>query len=222
LVSKRSWYVPDWVWVFYATMYVEADRLSLHFMFMGQQQRLTREGIAELLGVDLHDDSIHYLDYPDVEAPRRAHSPVLPSDKKISFLFLQPFLPSTRRTPDRLTREAYMVHYMLRRFVLYRMGNVESLTGVQQWLLMYVMAKRPFDIVDILISEVEDTIMDGMGMALQQPFMHWINWLLSRLEAQKYVGMLEQSKFTFPTYQPPMLGDRRLGPRGLRRAEETI
>jgi hypothetical protein len=42
--------------VFYATVYVEANRLSLHFMFMDQQQRLTKEGIAELLGVDLHDD----------------------------------------------------------------------------------------------------------------------------------------------------------------------
>jgi hypothetical protein len=45
---------------------------------------------------------------------------------------------------------------------------------------------------------------------------------LSRLEAQRYVGMLESSKFVFPTYQPPMLGDRRRGPRGLRRAEETL
>jgi hypothetical protein len=138
-------------------------------MFMGQQHRLTREGIAELLQVDLHDDSIHYLAYPDVEAPRRAHSPVLPSDDEISFLFLQPFLP---RTPDRLTREAYVVHYTLRRSLLYRMGNAESLTGVQQWLLMFMMAKRPFDIVDILISEIEDAIMDGMGMTRQQPFAH--------------------------------------------------
>jgi hypothetical protein len=65
LVTRRSHYVPNWVRVFYATMYVEADRLSLRFMFMGQQQRLTREGVAELLRVDLHDDSIHYLAYPD-------------------------------------------------------------------------------------------------------------------------------------------------------------
>jgi hypothetical protein len=141
LVSRRSRYVPDWVWVFYATVYVEADRLSLHFMFMGQQQRLTREGIAELLQVDLHDDLIHYLAYLDIEAPRRAHSPVLPSDDEINFLCLQPFLPGTPRTPDRLTHEAYVVHYALWRSVLYRMGNAESLTGVQQWLLMYVMVK---------------------------------------------------------------------------------
>jgi hypothetical protein len=45
------------------------------------------------------------------------------------------------------------------------MGNTESLTGVQQWLLMYVMAKRPFDLVDIMLAEIEDAIMDGMGMA---------------------------------------------------------
>jgi hypothetical protein len=63
------------------------------------------------------------------------------------------------------------------------MGNAESLNGMQQWLLMYVMAKLPFDIVDILISEVEDAIMDGMGMTRQQLFAYWISWMLSLLEA---------------------------------------
>jgi hypothetical protein len=73
--------------VFYSTVYVDADRVAIRFMFMGQQHRLTREGIVELLQVDLHNDSIHHLDYPDVEPPRRAHSPILPSDDDISFLF---------------------------------------------------------------------------------------------------------------------------------------
>jgi hypothetical protein len=97
---------------------------------------------------------------------------VLPSDEEIGFLFQQPFLPGTPRTPDHLIRKAYVVHYALRRLVLYRMGNTESLTRVQQWLLMYVMAKSPFDIVDIMIAEIEDAIMDGMGMTHQQPFAH--------------------------------------------------
>jgi hypothetical protein len=34
--------------------------------------------------------------------------------------------------------------------------------------------------------------------------------------------MLEASKFVFPTYRPPMPGDRRRGLRGIRRAEETL
>jgi hypothetical protein len=46
--------------------------------------------------------------------------------------------------------------------------------------------------------------------------------MLSLLEAQRYVGMLEQSKFVFPTYRPPMPGERRRGSRGLRRVEETL
>jgi hypothetical protein len=65
-----------------------------------------------------------------------------------------------------------VLHYALRRPVHYKIGNAESITGVQQWLLMYMMAKRSFDIVDILISEVEDAIMDGIGMTRQQPFAH--------------------------------------------------
>jgi hypothetical protein len=144
------------------------------------------------------------------------------SDDEISFLFQQPFLPGTPRTPDRLIREAYVIHYALRRSVLYRMGNTESLTGVQLWLLMYMMAQRSFDLVDIMLVEIEDAIMDGMGMTRQQPFARWISWLLSHLEAQRYVSVLESSKFIFPTYRPPMPGDRRRGPRGLRRAKETL
>jgi hypothetical protein len=34
--------------------------------------------------------------------------------------------------------------------------------------------------------------------------------------------MVEQSKFTFPTYRPLMPGDRRRGPKGLMRVKETI
>jgi hypothetical protein len=85
---------------------------------------------------------------------------------------LSQFFPGTPRTPDRLIRDAYIVHYALRRSVLYRMGNVESLTGVQQWLLMYVMAKRPFDLVDIMLAEIEDAIMDSIRMTKQQPSAH--------------------------------------------------
>jgi hypothetical protein len=73
-----------------------------------------------------------------------------------------------------------------------------------------------------MLAEIEDAIMDDMGMTRQQPFAHWISWLLSRLEAQRYIGMLEASKFVFPTYRPPMPGDRRRGPRGMRRAEKTL
>jgi hypothetical protein len=45
---------------------------------------------------------------------------------------------------------------------------------------------------------------------------------LSRLEAQRYVSVLDSSKFIFLTYRPLMPGDKRRGSRGLRRAKETL
>jgi hypothetical protein len=37
---------------------------------------------------------------------------------------------------------------------------------------MYVMAKRPFDLVDIMLAEIEDAIMDSIRMTKQQPSAH--------------------------------------------------
>jgi hypothetical protein len=37
---------------------------------------------------------------------------------------------------------------------------------------MYIMAKLPFDLVDIMLTEIEDAIMDGIGMTRHHPFAH--------------------------------------------------
>jgi hypothetical protein len=37
LVTRRSRYVPNWVRVFYSAVYVDADRVAISFMLMGQQ-----------------------------------------------------------------------------------------------------------------------------------------------------------------------------------------
>lgn len=41
LLSERSRYVPDWVRVFYATVHIDSERLSIRFMFMGEQWQLS-------------------------------------------------------------------------------------------------------------------------------------------------------------------------------------
>jgi hypothetical protein len=55
---------------------------------------------------------------------------VLPSDEEISFLSSS---RSSRYSQDTGLSDPWgvVVHYALRRSVLYRMGNTESLTGVQ-------------------------------------------------------------------------------------------
>jgi hypothetical protein len=66
------------------------------FMFGGQPYRLTRAQLAEILGVDLVDVSLHAAVYGDVDPPRRALvGEIAPTHEEISVLFRQPFRRST-------------------------------------------------------------------------------------------------------------------------------
>ena len=105
LLSDRDRYVREWVWVFYATLFVDEDREFIEFMFQGRHCTLTRERLADLLGVPhtAEPHFLHHLTYGDVEPPRRPHQPYPPPDEEASILFIQPFLPGTPRVPDRLT-----------------------------------------------------------------------------------------------------------------------
>ena len=55
----QSVYVEDWVRVFYSTVWFGQDRQMIWFMFGGEPYFLSRAKLAELLGVDLADTSIH-------------------------------------------------------------------------------------------------------------------------------------------------------------------
>ena len=51
LVSDRDRYVCEWVWIFYATLFVDEDREFIEFMFQGRHCTLTREMLADILAV---------------------------------------------------------------------------------------------------------------------------------------------------------------------------
>ena len=51
LLSDRDQYVREWVQIFYATLFVDEDREFIEFMFQGRHCTLTRERLADLLGV---------------------------------------------------------------------------------------------------------------------------------------------------------------------------
>jgi hypothetical protein len=66
-------------------------------MFGGQPYHLTRAHLAEILGVDLVDMSLHATIYGDVDPARGALvGGIAPTHEEISILFHQPFLfPTT-------------------------------------------------------------------------------------------------------------------------------
>ena len=117
---------------------------------------------------------MHYQAYGNTVPPRRPHETHFPSDEEVSVLFQQPFLPGPPRTPDRLTPVAHTIHLALRKRLLFRIGYNEGITALQQWLLLYIMTGRDFDLVDFFICELEDVIMDGMTVHRRHPFAHCI------------------------------------------------
>ena len=42
------------------------------------------------------------------------------------------------------------------------MGGGEVVTSIQQWLHLHILSHTPFDIVDFLMCEVEESIADGV------------------------------------------------------------
>ena len=89
------------------------------------------------------------------------------------------------------------------------MGYHEGLTRIQLWLLNSVMQQTMFDIWDLLLLEMEDTIAEGFIGHRQLPYAHSITFLIHRAVTVRPPEMLaEYSSATteFPAYNmTPML-----------------
>ena len=64
--------------------------------------------------------------------------------------------------------------------------------------------------------------MDGMTAHRQQPFAHYINWILTQLGQNAHMVELQHSRLSFKEYSPTAPRDGRRGPRGQRRAQRTL
>ena len=83
------------------------------------------------------------------------------------------------------------------------MGYHKGLTRIQLWLLNSLMQQTVFDIWDVILSEMEDTLSEGFRGHRQLPYAHWITFLIHRAVIVRPPEMLaEYSGATteFPTY----------------------
>jgi hypothetical protein len=195
-------------------------------MFGGQPYRLMRDQLAEILGVDLVDVSLHAAIYGDADPPHRALvGGIAPTHEEISILFHQPFPVFYQRTPDLLTDEAYAIHMELRKTMLPQSGYPEGFTGLQQRLVLHILTHQPFDIVDLLLAEIKGVITDGMGVARQLLYDHWISSICSRIAPDEGVASTYldvENVQRFPTYRPIVPQDPRRGHHMLRAALERL
>ena len=91
----------------------------------------------------------------------------------------------------------------MKRTLLPRMGYHEGLTRIQLWLLNSLMQQTIFDIWDVILSEMENTLVEGFKGHRQLTYAHWITFLIHRAVIVRPPEMLaEYSSATteFPAY----------------------
>ena len=62
-----------------------------------------------------------------------------------------------------LSRPARILNFVMRKTLLPRLGYRDGFTRIQRWLTAHLIAQRQFDLWDLIVSEIEDTIGDKPG-----------------------------------------------------------
>ena len=116
----------------------------------------------------------------------------MPPTDLVRHCFKEPFGEGSSRTPSDLTPTARVLDAIMRRTLITRMGYREGLTRLQLWLLNFLMQQTVFDIWDLLLSEMEDTIAEGFKGHRQLPYAHWIIFLIHRVLTMRSPEMLAE------------------------------
>ena len=83
--------------------------------------------------------------------------------------FRPPFGEGSSRTVRDLTRPARILDFVLRKTLLPRTGYRDGFTRIQLWLVAHLISQTPFDLWDLIVSEIEDTISNSFRRRCQLP-----------------------------------------------------
>ena len=62
--------------------------------------------------------------------------------------------------------------------MLPRSGHRDGLTHIQLWLVHHLVSQIEFDIWDMMLSEMEDTLAEGFKGHHHLPYAHWICFII--------------------------------------------
>ena len=128
--------------------------------------------VKEILRLQEKPVQLHEVCYGQTVPPRCPHGGMVPPTYLVCHCFIEPFDEGSSRTPSDLTPTARVLDAIMRRTLLLRMGFHEGLTRIQLWLLNALMQQTVFDIWDLLLSKMEDTIAEGFRDHRQLPYAH--------------------------------------------------
>ena len=141
---------------------------------------MTAQRAGEVLGLIASTTRVHQLCYGDFEPPRRPHGGALPLVHFVAPCFRQPFGEGSSRTVGDLTCPARILNFVLRKTLFPRTGYRDGFTRIQQWLIAHLISKMSFDLWDLIVSKIEDTILESFRGHRQLPYAHWITLLILR------------------------------------------
>ena len=128
--------------------------------------------VREILRLQESPIRLHEVCYGHTEPPRCPHGGLVPPTDLIRPCFIEPFGEGSSRTPRDITPIARLLDAIMRRTLLPRMGYCEGLTHIQLWLLNAMMQQTVFDVWDVILSEMEDTLAEGFRGHRQLPYAH--------------------------------------------------
>jgi len=105
-----------------------------------------------------------------------------------------------------LARPAKILDFVLRKTLFSRSSYRDGFTRIQQWLVAHLISKTPFDLWDLIVSEIEDTISESFRGRRQLPYAHWITLLILRARPEPLPAHLQRdlsdADTAFPHYDP--------------------
>jgi len=206
LLALLGTYCEEWVREFYASVRVSPDHSYIHYALAGKDYRVTAQSAREVLGLRAYPTRIHQLCYGNFEPPRRPHGGEIPPVDFVAPYFRQPFGEGSSRTVRDLTRPARILDFVLRKTLFPRTGYRDGFTRIQQWLVAHLISKTPFDLWDLIVSEIEDTILESFRGRRELPYAHWITMLILRARLVPLPPHLQRElsdlDMVFPHYDP--------------------
>jgi hypothetical protein len=141
---------------FYATLWVHPDRSRIRFMLGDRQRELSRDDFAKYLGLSHGGARVHSLAYPNGNRDE-----VLPPLESIRHLYSNPdAVVEHWKDHSQWKHETAVVHAIVRVSIRPRSGGLESLTPLEIWILHLLMSSKPVDVVDLMITEMQDVILN--------------------------------------------------------------
>ena len=151
-------------------MWIDPRHRFIHFAFKGRDYRLQSSRAREILRIPESPIRIHKICYGEIEPLRHPHSGLVPPTDLVKACFTKPFGEGSSRTPHDLTPIARILDAVMRSSLLPRSGYREGLTRIQLWLVYHLISQTMFDIWDVILSEMEDTLVEGFRGHRQLPY----------------------------------------------------